>query len=170
MARHYATVPADDFLFPPVCAFTGRPDPQSKVRLTKTVMRSSFGALTLLEVCLLVFGHAHLSRASTQSVRVSADRGFAWKAGLVEFFMWSCFLGVVAALIVVFVQAELSQSSAICLGGTILAALCLKCWHYRLLRPVALGEASEYFVEIGFLSEDYAQEFAALNKAFVETR
>jgi hypothetical protein len=46
----------------------------------------------------------------------------------------------------------------------VLVTLFLKVWHYCLLRAVVLGQSDDYFVEIGFLSENYAQEFASLNK------
>jgi hypothetical protein len=172
MATYYASVPAgSDLHFPRVCPFTGRPDPKGRVRLAKTAAAASsdFG---LLEVCLLLFG-LHFGRTSTSSVRVPADRRFAWKAGLVEFAMWICFLAALVSVAVVFAQVKLSLAGrvpAFCLGGTILATIFLKVWHYLLLRPVTLGEGSDCFLEIGFLSENYALEFASLNKVFLDPR
>jgi hypothetical protein len=168
MARYYASVPAGSAVsFPAVCPFTGRPDPQSKVRLAKSAARRSSGASALLEVCLLVFTSFHFARTSTASVRVPADRKFAWKARLVEFAMWLCFLAALVALAVVFRQIKALQDigvPSLWLGGATLATIFLKVWHCCLLRAVVLGESDDYFVEIGFLSENYAQEFASLNK------
>jgi hypothetical protein len=174
MARYFASVPAGSPVsFPPVCPFTGRADPRGKVRLAKMAEPPSSGAFSLLQLCLIFFASLAVTRTSTQSMRVPADRKFAWKARLVEFAMWSCFVAALAALAVVLSQIESLQdmkTATLCLGGTILATILLKLWHYRLLRAVVLGEASDYFVEIGFLSENYAQEFASLNKVFLDPR
>jgi hypothetical protein len=171
--RYYASVPADSPLrFPGICPFTGLADPKGKVRLARTDASSSEGLLALLHVSLLFVG-LHLSRLRTRSLRVPADHRFARKAGIIEFVMWACCLGAVAALVVFFIRSQSYQSlagSGACLLGAVVAAAFFKLWHYRLLRPVALGDASDYFIEIGFLSEPYAQEFASLNKVFLELR
>ena len=172
--RYYASVPADAPLrFPGICPFTGAPDPKSKIRLARTATTSSSGASGLLHISLLLFAGLHFSRTTTLSLRVPADRRFAWKARLIGFAMWSCFLAAVGALAVLFVRSESGQSlagSAACLGSAILATASFKVWHYWLLRPIVLGDGSDYFVEVGFLSEAYAQEFAALNNVFLEFR
>ena len=171
--RYYASVPAGaELSFPGMCPFTGLPDPQGKIRLAKTDSRSSGGLLSLLHGSLL-FAGIHLCRMRTRSFRVPADRRFAWKAGIVEFVMWTCSLGAVVALAAFFVRSESYGSLLVpgaCLGGAVLAAAFFKLWHYRLLRAVRLGDTDDYFLEIGFLSEPYAQEFASLNKVFLELR
>src|SRR6185503_1537155 len=110
--RYYASVPADSPLsFPEICPFTGLADPKGKVRLARTDASSSEGLLALLHVSLLFVG-LHLSRMRTRSLRVPADRRFAWKAGIIEFVMWFCCLGSVVALAVFFIRSQSYQSIA----------------------------------------------------------
>jgi len=160
----YATILNDYVSFPNTCPFTGRPSPEGSIKLHRTSDRSTMIPLPGLSMFFI-------SSSFTRSqIEVPADKGLC---------RWIRFLDVVFAVTVIlgpcvaatWIMLEMSRVEsrpltapvALFIGATTIAAACLlyRAWLLRNVRLVGHGEGR---ITLRFRSEDYAQEFASMNR------
>jgi hypothetical protein len=166
----YATIFDGPVAFPNTCPFTGKPSPEGSIKLHRTTDRATLIPLLGLSMNFI----SHTFRRS--QIEVPADRGLCHCIRLLDvIFAIAVVLGPCVAAIWIMLEMmrmenrPLTAPVALFIGATTLAAVSLlyRAW---LLRNVRLVGHAERRITLRFHSEDYAREFASMNRCSLEAR